>query len=117
MKLYVRNDIKREGAKKLRDFMMRKILSKCLIQWLKSIYEEEILMQESLDNRRMYKLHRAVLIVEKHKRKDEVMLMRAFKEWKRLELQIVLDSLKQYSAALEKNSTRMFPSKRRFYND
>jgi len=43
-------------------------------------------MQESLDNRRMYKLHRAVLIVEKHKRKDEVMLMRAFKEWKRLEL-------------------------------
>lgn len=43
------------------------------------------------------------MIVENSQRKDEVLLMKAFKEWKRLEYQMVLEGLKKYSATLEKN--------------
>ena len=43
------------------------------------------------------------MIVEKSQRKDEVLLLKAFKEWKRLEYQMVLEGLKKYSATLEKN--------------
>jgi hypothetical protein len=57
-------------------------------------------------------------IAEKSKRKDEVVLLRAFKEWKRMEYQFVLDGLKNYSATLEKrsefekNTARAFPMKK-----
>lgn len=61
------------------------------------------------------------MIVEKSNHKEEVMLLRAFKEWKRLEYQMVLEGLKKYSATLERNHST-FPfsistnSQRRFYN-
>lgn len=62
------------------------------------------------------------MIVERSQMKDEVLLMRAFKEWKRLEYQMVLEGLKKYSATLERNvvghsQNGLFPNKRRmFYN-
>ena len=43
------------------------------------------------------------MIVERSQMKDEVLLMKAFKEWKRLEYQMVLEGLKKYSATLERN--------------
>jgi len=42
-------DRHREGAQILVDFTSRKVLSEALIQWLKSIYQEEIIMQQSLE--------------------------------------------------------------------
>lgn len=45
----------------------------------------------------------AVLIVENSQRKDEVLLLKAFKEWKHIEYQMVLEGLKKYSATLERN--------------
>jgi hypothetical protein len=61
-----------QGAAMIRDHINKKILSECLIQWLKSIYEDEILMQESLEIQRMVKLRRALIIVDRYKRNDEV---------------------------------------------
>ena len=45
------------------------------------------------------------MIVEQSQRKDEVLLLRAFKEWKRLEYQLVLEGLKKYSQTLERNQS------------
>jgi hypothetical protein len=49
-------------------------------------------------------LLRAVLIVENSCEKDEYLKMKAFKEWKRIEYQMVLEGLKKYSATLERNN-------------
>lgn len=43
------------------------------------------------------------------------MLIRAFKEWKRIDYQIVLEGLKKYSATLDKNITRTFHTKKSFF--
>lgn len=43
------------------------------------------------------------MIVERSQTKDEVLLLKAFKEWKRIEYQMVLEGLKKYSATLERN--------------
>lgn len=43
------------------------------------------------------------MIVENSSKKDDFLLMKAFKEWKRLEYQMVLEGLKKYSATLERN--------------
>lgn len=42
-------DRQREGAQYLVDFCTRKQLSEALIKWLRSIYEEEIQMQQSIE--------------------------------------------------------------------
>ena len=49
LKKFVSADRQREGAQILADFTSRKVLSEALIQWLKSIYQEEIIMQQSLE--------------------------------------------------------------------
>jgi hypothetical protein len=54
-----------EGASILVDWASRRILSKALIQWLKSVYQEEIMLQESLEAIRERKLLRAIYIGEK----------------------------------------------------
>ncbi len=61
-------------------------------------------------------MYRAIQIVETSFKKEDVMLLKAFKEWKRLEFQIVLEGLRKYSETLEKNSARAFPVKRGFFN-
>eukprot|EP00347_Sterkiella_histriomuscorum_P000219 403376728 len=96
-------DRQREGAQYMIDICSRKQLSEALIKWLRSVYEEEIYMQQSIEVIREKKLLRALMIVENSQRKDEVLLMRAFKEWKRIEYQMVLEGLMKYSATLEKN--------------
>jgi hypothetical protein len=49
LKFYSLKERHREGAHILVDFTARKLLSEALIQWLKSIYQEEIYMQQSLE--------------------------------------------------------------------
>lgn len=50
------------------------------------------------------------MIVENSQRKDEVLLLKAFKEWKRLEYQMVLEGLKKYSQTLERNQQQSLTS-------
>lgn len=78
-------DQQNEGIQILVDCYSRKVLSECLIKWLKAVYCEEIMMQESLEIMRERKLLKAIFIVEKSQKKDEVLLLKAFKEWKRME--------------------------------
>jgi hypothetical protein len=72
-----------EGASILVEWASRRILSKALIQWLKSVYQEEILLQESLEAIRERKLLRAIYIGERSHQKEEVVMLRFFREWKR----------------------------------
>ena len=50
------------------------------------------------------------MIVERSKKKEEVMLLRSFKEWKRIDYQIILDNLKMYSASLNSKKKKKAPS-------
>lgn len=47
------------------------------------------------------------MIVEKSATKDEVLVLKAFKEWKRMEYQMVLEGLKKYSQTLERNGSSL----------
>ena len=87
----------------MREILYRRIISETLIRWLRSVYEEEIDWQERLDLKRKLKLWRAVVIVEGI---NERLLLRAFKEWKRLKFQVVLEGLKKYTETLERVSMR-----------
>lgn len=73
-------------------------------------------MQNSLENRRLHKLYQAVLIVERSKRREDVLLIRYFKEWKRMGFQIILQGLRQYSETVNINRSRAFPAKRGHFN-
>ncbi|CDW84162.1 UNKNOWN [Stylonychia lemnae] len=107
-------DRQREGGQILYDFVTRKQLSEALIKWLRSVYQEEIFLQQSIEVNREKKLLRAILIAEGSMKKDEVMLMKAFQEWKRIEYQMVLEGLKKYSATLEKNALSNIPQKQNY---
>jgi predicted deacetylase len=85
-------------------------LSKALIQWLKSVYQEEIMLQESLENMRLRKLLRAVQIGEESHLKEEVIVQRVFREWKRQGYEMVLEGLKHYSQTLSKEKRYTTPS-------
>ena len=87
----------------MREILYRRVVSETLIRWLRSVYEEEIDWQERLDLKRKLKLWRAVVIVEGI---NERLLLRAFKEWKRMKFQVVLEGLKKYSETLERVSMR-----------
>lgn len=73
-------------------------------------------MQESLETNKLQKLMNAIEVGDRCRWKEEVVLLKAFKEWKRLEYQFVLDGLKNYSATLDKrtnndkNVGRVFPN-------
>lgn len=77
-------------------------MSKALIQWLKTVYQEEIMLQESLENIRLRKLLRAIQIGDESHFKQEVILQRVFREWKRQGYEMVLQGLKHYSQTLSK---------------
>jgi hypothetical protein len=49
LRQYADQDRKREGAKMLLSFTSRKLISEALIKWLKAVYFEEIMIQESMD--------------------------------------------------------------------
>lgn len=86
-----------EGASLLTDWASRRLLSKALIQWLKSVYHEEILLQESLEAIRERKLAAAIAIGQASHNKEEVMVERCFRQWKRQGYEMVLEGLKTYS--------------------
>ena len=60
------------------------------------------MLQESLENIRSRKLLRAVQIAQESHFKQEVILHRVFREWKRQGYEMVLQGLKHYSQALSK---------------
>ena len=60
------------------------------------------MLQESLEAIRERKLLRAIYIGERSHHKEEVVLMRVFREWKRQGYEMVLQGLKHYSQALQK---------------
>lgn len=60
------------------------------------------MLQESLENMRLRKLVRAIQIGEESHFKQEVILQRVFREWKRQGYEMVLQGLKHYSQALSK---------------
>ena len=61
------------------------------------MYQEEILLQESLEAIRERKLLRAKYLGERSHQKDEVLMLRYFREWKRQGYEMVLEGLKHYS--------------------
>lgn len=64
-------------------------------------------MQQTIEIERERKLLRVIMIVESARSKEEVRLMKAFKEWKRIEYQMVLEGLKKYSATLEQRDNKV----------
>ncbi len=54
-------------------------------------------MQESLEAIRERKLLRAIYLGERSHQKDEVLMLRYFREWKRQGYEMVLEGLKHYS--------------------
>lgn len=55
------------------------------------------MLQESLENIRLRKLLRAIQIGDESHFKQEVILQRVFREWKRQGYEMVLQGLKHYS--------------------
>ncbi len=63
-------------------------------------------MQESLEAIRERKLLQAIIIGQRSHQKEEVMVERSFREWKRQGYEMVLEGLKTYSQALSKDKKR-----------
>ncbi|TNV83860.1 hypothetical protein FGO68_gene6539 [Halteria grandinella] len=100
----------REGAQLLVDWASRRLVTKALVQWLRTAYEEEITLQESLEAMRGQKLMRAIYIGERSTQKDEVLLIRMFREWKRQGYEMVLEGLKKYSQTLDSQERKLSAS-------
>lgn len=56
-----------------------------------------------------------MIIAERSQRREEVQLLRAFTEWKRIDYSKVLEGLKLYSATLDKQSMRYKPAKKTLF--
>lgn len=100
----------REGAQLLVEWGTRRLVTKALVQWLRTAYEEEITLQESLEAMRQQKLLRAIYLGEQSTQKDEVLLIRMFREWKRQGYEMVLEGLKKYSQTLDHQEKKLSAS-------
>lgn len=49
MKVLLVSDSHKEGAEIMVQFVSRRLLSDALVQWLKSVYYDEIIIQESFE--------------------------------------------------------------------
>jgi hypothetical protein len=55
------------------------------------------------EERREQKLLRAIYLAQRSHQKEEVMMLRYFREWKRQGYEMVLEGLKHYSQTLAKD--------------
>lgn len=71
-----------KGATIIRDLLFRRKTTNSIITWIEAVYANEDFSIESL---RLEKLRRAFQIGFWSQKKDDVLVLRAFKDWKRLD--------------------------------
>jgi len=86
-----------DGAYIIADVTRRRILIKVLINWVKNVYHNEIANEAAREEKREQKLIRAIYLAQRSHQKEEVMMLRYFREWKRQGYEMVLEGLKHYS--------------------
>ncbi|CDW71475.1 UNKNOWN [Stylonychia lemnae] len=104
---------RQDAALYLMTWTDRKLLSMCMIKWLRFIYSDELQSHETFEAVRekvqifsskcLQKLLRAIILGQKASTNKEHLLHNAFKQWKSHEYQMLLEGLKKYSALLDKN--------------
>jgi len=111
MREYAWGNKHRQGARMMIDIIHKKLAMLTLIKWIRCVYSQELLNYEGVedDDERLkqVKLMRALQIVGACDEEEDVQVLKAFTDWKRLDYRKYLECIQDYRDTLHKKKRRV----------